>query len=69
MSVAAGETLYMLCPTSWTKEKSVALEDEGGETVNFSNDVDATTIPGYSIYETSAWKASSTATLKASPLY
>ena len=69
VSVAAGETLYMLCPTSWTKEKSVALEDEGGETVNFSNDVDATTIPGYSIYETSAWKASSTATLKASPLY
>ena len=66
VSVAAGETLYMLCPTSWTKEKSVALEDEGGETVNFSNK-DAATISGYSIYETSAWKASSTATLKIIP--
>ena len=68
VSVAAGETLYMLCPTSWTKEKSVALEDEGGETVNFSNK-DAATISGYSIYETSAWKASSTATLKIIPSY
>ena len=68
VSVAAGETLYMLCPTSWMKAKDVGLEDEGGETVNFSNDVDATTIPGYSIYEIQAWK-SSTVTLKASPLY
>ena len=69
VSVAAGETLYMLCPTSWMKAKDVGLEDEGGETVNFSNDVDATTIPGYSIYEIQAWIVSSTVTLKASPLY
>ena len=68
VSVAAGETLYMLCPTSWTKTKDVALEDESGETVNFSNK-DAATISGYSIYETSAWKASSTATLKIIPSY
>ena len=68
VSVAAGETLYMLCPTSWMKTKDVALEDDGGETVNFSNK-DAATISGYSIYETSAWKASSTATLKIIPSY
>ena len=68
VSVAAGETLYMLCPTSWMKTKDVALEDGGGETVNFSNK-DAATISGYSIYETSAWKSSSTATLKIIPSY
>ena len=68
VSVAAGETLYMLCPTNWLKTKEVALEDAGGETVNFSNK-DAATISGYSIYETQAWKASSTATLKIIPSY
>ena len=68
VSVAAGETLYMLCPTSWMKTKDVGLEDGGGETVNFSNK-DAATISGYSIYETSAWKSSSTATLKIIPSY
>ena len=67
VSVAAGETLYMLCPTSWSKEKSVTLE-EGGESINFSNK-DAATISGYTIYETQAWKASSTATLKIIPSY
>ena len=68
VSVAAGETLYMLCPTSWMKTKDVALEDGGDETVNFSKK-DAATISGYSIYETSAWKSSSTATLKIIPSY
>ena len=68
VSVAAGETLYMLCPTNWVKTKDLALEDGGGETVNFSNK-DAATISGYTIYETQAWKASSTATLKIIPSY
>lgn len=68
VSVAAGETLYMLCPTNWLKTKDVALEDGGGETVNFSNK-DAATISGYTIYETQAWKTSSTATLKIIPSY
>lgn len=68
VSVAAGETLYMLCPTNWLKTKDVALEDGGGETVNFSNK-DAATISGYTICETQAWKASSTATLKIIPSY
>ena len=68
VSVAAGEKLYMLFPTSWMKTKDVALEDGGGETVNFSKK-DAATISGYSIYETSAWKSSSTATLKIIPSY
>ena len=68
VSVAAGETLYILCPTNWLKTKDVALEDGGGETVNFSNK-DAATISGYTIYETQAWKASSTPTLKIMPSY
>ncbi len=68
VSIAAGETLYMLCPTNWLKTKDVALEDGGGETVNFSNK-DAATISGYTICETQAWKASSTATLKIIPSY
>ena len=68
VSIAAGETLYMLCPTNWLKTKDVALEDGGGETVNFSNK-DAATISGYTICETQAWKVSSTATLKIIPSY
>ena len=33
--VATGETLYMMCPTSWMAGKSVALEDKSGNTIDF----------------------------------
>ena len=29
-TIAAGETLYMMCPASWMEGKSVELEDESG---------------------------------------
>ena len=65
-SVAAGETLYMLCPAGWMKGENVIIEDEGGNSVSFSDDVDNVTISGYAIYKTQIWNDAATITLKAS---
>ena len=65
VSVAAGQTVYMLCPTSWMdKWTNAFIEDNSGEVFYFSDDVDVTTIPEYSIYKTQALNETSTMTLK-----
>ena len=61
--VDAGQTLYMLCPAEWLVGNLVAIKDNSGETVSFSEDVDDTTVMGYVICKTQAWSVSSDATL------
>ena len=67
VTVSAGETLYMLCPTVWMKEKKAVIELNSGETINFSDEKDDVTIPEYTIYKTHVFNTSSTATLKTIP--
>lgn len=62
--VEAGQTLYMLCPTSWMVGKEIEIEDVNGNHIYFLEEIDDITINGYSIYKTNAWKTSSDATLK-----
>lgn len=65
ISVDAGQTVYMLCPTSWmNKWTNAFIEDNSGEAFYFSDDVDVTTIPEYSIYKTQTLYETSTMTLK-----
>lgn len=65
VSVAAGQTVYLLCPTSWIDQWSnVFLENNSGEAFDFSDDIDVTTIPEYSIYKTQTLNETSTMTLK-----
>ena len=68
-SVAAGQTLYMLCPAEWVTGKSVALEDNSGNTVDFLDEKDATTIPDYVIYKTQVWNSADNVTLKTQVTY
>ncbi len=68
-SVAAGETLYMLCPAAWVTEKSVALEDKSGNTIDFLDEIDAATISGYVIYKTQVWNAPNDVVLKTAATY
>ena len=68
-SVAAGQTLYMLCPAEWVTGKSVALEDNSGNTVDFGDEKDATTIPSYVIYKTQVWNSADNVTLKTQVTY
>lgn len=56
VSVAAGETLYMLCPAVWMEEKTVRLEDNE-KVFGFLDEKDATTISGYLIYKTQVYNA------------
>jgi len=63
VSIAAGETLYMLCPEGWMEGKSVEIEDGNGNTFNFLEDFDATTISGYVIYKTEVWNNAAEITL------
>ena len=63
-SIDAGQTLYMLCPVAWMNGESVKVEYKSGETVGFSEDVDAATIPGYAIYRTQVWNEATDVTLK-----
>lgn len=64
VSVAAGETLYMLCPAAWVEEKTVELEDKAENKFNFLDEKDATTISGYVIYKTQVWNAPNDVVLK-----
>ena len=66
--VDAGQTLYMLCSAEWTAGKTVAVKDDSGETISFSEDVDVSTVFGYAIYKTQAWSTSSDATLITCPV-
>ena len=65
ISVDAGQTVYLLCPTSWIDQwTNVFIEDISGEAFDFSDDIDVTTIPEYSIYKTQTLNETSTMTLK-----
>ena len=64
VSVAAGETLYMLCPAAWLNGKTVELEDNAENKISFLDEKDATTISGYVIYKTQVWSASNDVVLK-----
>ena len=66
VSVDAGQTLYMLCPAEWVKGKTVTLEDNSGETLNFSEEIDYTTVSGYAIYKTQVLTDAKDVTLKVS---
>ena len=63
-SVAAGQTIYMLCPAAWVKGKKVTLEDKSGNIVDFLDEKDETTISDYVIYKTQAWSGANDVTLK-----
>ena len=69
VSVAAGETLYMLCPAAWVEEKTVELEDKAENKFNFLDEKDATTISGYVIYKTQVWNAPNDVVLKTVTTY
>lgn len=62
--IAAGETLYMMCPVSWMDGKGVELEDILGNTINFMEEKDESTISGYVIYKTQVWNDATELTLK-----
>ena len=64
VSVSTGQTLYLLCPTVWLTKKSVTIENDKGEVIDFLDEVDATTIIGYTIYKSPVWNDSSILTLK-----
>lgn len=64
VSVAAGETLYMLCPTGWMDEKNVELKDQLGNSFSFLEDFDAVSISGYAVYKTKVWIDAAIVTLK-----
>lgn len=63
-TIAAGETLYMMCPASWMEGKSVELEDESGNPISFLEEKDAITVSGYVIYRTQALNDEKTVVLK-----
>ena len=63
VSVAAGETLYMLCPVGWMEGKDLEIEDGNGNTFSFLEDFDAVTISGYVIYKTQVWTNAAEITL------
>lgn len=62
--IAAGETLYMMCPVSWMDGKGVELEDISGNTINFMEEKDVSTISGYVIYKTQVLNDVTELTLK-----
>ena len=64
VSVAEGETLYMLCPAAWMKGKHVEVEDGEGNSYDFVEDTNAGTISGYVIYKTQAFNEATDAMLK-----
>ncbi len=64
VSIAEGETLYMLCPAAWMKGKHVEVEDGEGNTYDFVEDTDAGAIPSYVIYKTQAFNEATDAILK-----
>ena len=68
-SVAAGETLYLLCPAAWMKGKTPTLEDKDGNSISFSEEIDEITISDYVIYKTQVWNAPNDVVLKTKTYY
>ncbi|MBR6195360.1 MAG: hypothetical protein IKQ58_07815 [Prevotella sp.] len=64
VSIADGETLYMLCPAAWMKGKHVDVEDGEGNSYDFVEDTDAGSISGYVIYKTQAFNEATDVILK-----
>lgn len=64
VSIAEGETLYMLCPAAWMKGKHVEVEDGEENTYKFLDDADALAISGYVIYQTQAFNEATDVMLK-----
>ncbi len=64
VSVAAGQTIYMLCPAAWVKGKKVTLEDKSGNIVDFLDEKDETTVSDYVIYKTQVLNAPNDVVLK-----
>ena len=64
VSIAEGETLYMLCPAAWMKGKHVEVEDGEGNSYDFIEETDAGTISGYVIYKTQAFNEATDAILR-----
>ena len=63
-SVAAGQSLYLLCPAAWMKGKTPALEDKDGNSISFLEEKDEVTISDYVIYKTQVWDAPNDVVLK-----
>ena len=68
-SVAAGQTLYLLCPAAWMKGKTPALEDKDGNTISFLEEKDEGTISDYVIYKTQVLDAPNDVVLKTETVY
>lgn len=68
-SVAAGETLYLLCPAAWMEEKTPTLEDQDGNSISFLEEKDEITISDYVIYKTQVWNAPNDVVLKTQVTY
>lgn len=68
-SVAAGETLYLLCPAAWMEEKTPTLEDKDGNSISFLDEKDEITISDYVIYKTQVWNTPNDVVLKAQETY
>ncbi len=63
-TVAAGQTLYLLCPVAWMEEKTPTLEDKDGNSISFLEEKDEVTISDYVIYKTQVWNAPNDVVLK-----
>ena len=63
-TVAAGQTLYLLCPAAWIEEKTPTLEDKDGNSISFLEEKDEVTISDYVIYKTQVWNAPNDVVLK-----
>ncbi len=63
-AIAAGQTLYMLCPAAWMEEETPVLEDKDGNDICFLEEKDFLTISDYVIYKTNVWNESNNVVLR-----
>ena len=69
VNVTTGQTIYLLCPASWVNRNPGELEDNNGNSINFSVEKDLATISGYVIFTAKALNTSKTISLKAYTWY
>lgn len=62
INVTDGQTIYLLCPVSWVEGKTVKLDDNDGNPINFSEDLE--TVSGYVVYTANGLSSSKTISLK-----
>ena len=62
INVTDGQTIYLLCPASWVEGKTVKLDDNDGNPINFSEDLE--TVSGYVVYTANGLSSSKTISLK-----